>query len=254
MHRDLITDYAVVTEVVPVSELTNVKVKESNRKDEIQQQTKKAPKSVEVAVNKEEPKPIDEKKPEIKEEAEKIPDKNEKKPDKPEKPEQPKEIEKKKEENPKKKTDDSFEKSILKSLEEEAKKKNNKKVDKSFKDLADALKGETNKEYNQNLPMSMSEIDAIKSQISRNWNTTAFSGSVDAKTMQVVLEIKLDTGGNIISVKPKLERNRSPYYRPFVESTIRAVKSSSPLQNLSREKFHSWKEIEFRFDASGMIY
>jgi len=251
MHRDLITDYAVVTEVVPVSELTNVRIKESNRKDEISQQTKKAPKSVEVAMDKEKPKPVEDKKLEVKEDAEKIPDKREKKPEVPEKP---KEAEKKKEEKPKKKVDDAFGKNILKSLEEEAKKKNDKKIDKSFKDIADALKGETNKEYNQSLPMSMSEIDAIKSQISRNWNMSSFSGAVDAKTMQIILEIKLDIEGNILAVKPKLERNRSPYYRPFVESAIRAVKASSPLQNLSKDKFHSWKEIEFRFDASGTIY
>lgn len=252
VKRDMVTDYAVVTDIVAVSELTNVRVKDSNRKDSVQQQTKKAPKSAEVAQAQDKPKAEESKKEPAPVEAEKIPDKKLKKEEKP-KEEKPKEPEKKKEEQAKKQ-DDDFSRTILKSIEEEKKKKQDKKIDKNFKELADALKGDTNKDYNENLPMSVSEIDAIKGQISRNWNTSAFSGSADAKTMQVVLEIKLDMDGKVISVKPKLENHKSPYYRPFVESAVRAVKASSPLQNLQKEKYHTWKEIEFRFDASGMIY
>lgn len=261
--KDINTDYAYVVDVVPVSELTNVKVKASNRKDNTEQQTNKAPKASAEQQKEEEKsntKESSKKATETEKPAEKIPDKNvkeekkkeepkkdEKKPDKAKAKDEPK-----KDEKPKKK-DDSFEKSILKSLDSDAKKTDNKKVEKDFKDLADALKGDTNKDYNPNLPMSISEIDAIKSQIVKAWNTTSFSGAND-KGMQVIINIELDMDGNVIKVTPQKMSNNSPYYQVFVESAIRAVKKASPLQNLTKEKYHSWKEIEFRFDSAGMIF
>ncbi len=244
ISRDVNTDYAIVAEVVPISELTNIKVKSSEKIAEEQKESNKASKAVE------ENKPV-ETKPEPKvSEAEKVPDKSikDKKDIKPE----PKQEEKKKDDK-KKKKDDDFAKNILKSLDQEAKKKDNKKLDKDTKDTEKAVKGDTNKEYNANLPMSISEIDGIKSQITSKWNTAAFSGSTE-KAMQVVVKIELDMDGNVMSAKPVLENNASPYYRIFVESAVRAVKLASPIKNLSKDKYHIWKEIEFRFDSSGMIY
>jgi hypothetical protein len=247
------TDYAMVVDVVNISELTNVKVKKTDLKNDVSTQTKKAPKSAEKEQPKQESAKENPKEVKEKDDSEKIPDKNKKKPLKKEevKEEKPKKTEPKKEEKTKK--DDDFEKSILKSLEEEQKKKDDSKVDKQFKELADALKGDTNKQFNENLPMSMSEIDALKSQITKNWNTSAFNGAA-SKGMQVVVEIQLDIEGNVLMVKPQLASNSSPYYQAFVDSAVRAVKVSSPLKNLNKEKFSTWKDIEFRFDSSGMIY
>lgn len=240
-----IEDYAMVIDVVKASELTNIKVRTIERKDLEDTQTKKAPKS--QASQKDEavtpPKKEETKKVE---EAEKIPTKKEEK-----KVEQPKS--KPAEKTTPKKKDEEFEKSILKSLEEESKKKTDSKIDKSFKELEDALKGDTNKQFNENLPLSLSEIDMIKSQITRNWNTSSFSGAA-SKGMQVTVIINVDIDGNVLSALPELERNDSPYYRAFVDSAVRAVKMSSPLKNLDKEKFNQWKSIEFTFDSSGMIY
>ncbi len=250
-HKEIQTDYAMVVDVVNISELTNVKVKTTDKKNDESTQTKKAPKSQDVKQDAQE---------KSKEKIAKADDDSEKIPVKKETPKkqevnQEKKLEKEKKDDPKKKkkTDD-FEKSILKSLDEESKKKENKKVDKEFKDLADALKGDTNKEYNDNIPMSMSEIDAIKSQITKTWNTSSFSGA-NSKGMEIVVMIILDMEGNVLSVQPKTSiANSSPYFQAFTDSALRAVRAASPLKNLDKEKFGSWKEIEFRFDSSGMIY
>lgn len=251
MVRDVNTDYAIVAEVVPISELTNIKVKNTEKIAEKEKDSKKAPKAVEEP-KAEESKSDAKPEPKAKEtsDAEKIPDKNVK--DKKETKPEPKKEEKKKDDK-KKKKDDDFAKTILKSLEQETKKKNDKKIDKDFKDIEKSIKGETNKEYNPNIPMSISEVDGIKSQITSKWNTASFSGSAE-KGMQVVVKIELDMDGNVISALPIAENSSSPYYRAFVESAVRAVKSASPIQNLSKEKYHTWKDIEFRFDSSGMIY
>lgn len=257
-HRDLQTDYAIVTDVVTVSELTNVRVKQSDQKDKLESQTKKAPAAQEAKTEEEkkpdpkpEPKPEPKTEPKADADAEKIPDKKAPKEDKkPEKKQDKKPDDKT--EKPKKK-EESFEQTILKSIEQEKKKKNQKVIDKDFKDLEEALKGDTNKDYNPNIPMSISEIDAIKSQIVKKWNTSAFSGA-NSMGMRVVVVITLDMDANVISVAAKEESNSSPYYQAFVASCIRAVKAASPLQNLSKEKYGTWKEIEFTFDSSGMIF
>ncbi|MCE2993146.1 MAG: hypothetical protein ACK5WS_04585 [Alphaproteobacteria bacterium] len=263
-RTDVNQDFAMVVDVVPVSELTNVKVKTSDRKDNESTKTKKAPQAVEKEEDKkEEKKPETQKKENSKTqdlEAEKIPDKKvkeEKKKEekKPEPIKEKKDDKKAKEEKKNKKPkDDSFEKSILKSLDADAKKKDEAKLDKEFKDLSDALKGDTNKAYNDAAPMSVSEIDSIKSQIVKNWNTSSFAGASDAAGMQVIVVIELDMNANVVNVKPKPQSNGSIYYNVFVESAVRAVKMSSPLQNLPQDKFHRWKEIEFKFDSTGMIY
>ena len=249
-HKEIQTDYAMVVDIVNVSELTNVNVKTTDKKNDESTQTKKAPKSQDIKQESQD---------NSKEKIAKADDDSEKIPVKKETPKkevvnQEKKLEKnKKDDNPKKKKTDDFEKSIMKSLEEESKKKENKKIDKEFKDFAEAIKGDTNKEFNSNIPMSISEIDLIKSQITKNWNTTSFSGA-NSLGMEVIVMIILDMDGNVISAQPKLGSNSSPYYQAFVDSSVRAVKASSPIKNLDKEKFGSWKEIEFRFDSSGMIY
>lgn len=247
IKKDINTDYATVVEVVNISELTNVKVRDNAKQKPQKDTAKKAPPKSSMKESKPEPAKPQSKAAELN--AEKIPDKAIK-PDK--KKEEKKEEPKDKKEPVKK--DLNFEKAILKSLEESSKKDAEKKADKEFSDLEKALQGETNKEFNNNLPMSLSEIDAIKSQISRNWNTSSFSGAADAKDMSLTVKIDLDLEGNVLSVKPITSANNSRYYTPFVESAIRAIKASSPIKSLPKDKFHTWKEIEFNFDASGMIY
>ena len=83
-RSDVNQDFAMVIDVVPISELTNVKVKTSDRKDDESTKTKKAPQAVEKEEDKkedkkEEKRPEPAKKEESKKqdvEAEKIPDKN----------------------------------------------------------------------------------------------------------------------------------------------------------------------------------
>ncbi len=247
MVRDMNTDYAIVAEVVPISEITNIKVTHSEKLANKDKEVK-VPKAAEEPKQQEKREEVKPKEMKEVDEAVKIPDKKvkEKKEEKP----QPKDAKTKKED--KKKKEDDFAKKILKSLERSSSKAD-KKVDKDFKDIEKSLKAETNKEYNHNIPMSMTEVDGIKSQITSKWNTAVFSGSSE-KAMQVTVRIQLDMDGKVLSAQPVLDSNSSPYYNAFVESAVRAVRSASPIQSLSKDKYHTWKEIEFRFDSSGMIY
>ena len=120
--------------------------------------------------------------------------------------------------------------------------------------MDDAVQGETNTDYNPDLPMSISEISAIRSQIERAWNASAFSGGDENLSMKVTLRVGLDKDGNVLSVRPVSQSGSGSTYRAFVDSAVRAVHDASPLKNLPADKYHSWQEIELSFDSNGMIY
>lgn len=260
--KDVNHDYAIVAEVVPMSAITNIKTKQNSAKIADEKQTTPPPAP---EVKPAPPQKPDEKlapKAEQKKPAAAAPHDAEKIPDKKTTEKQPKLAatkpapDKDKKKDVKKPSDpDDFAKSILKSLTADAKKSDDaKKIDKDFKDLEKSLKGDTNKAYNPNIPMSINEVDGIRSQIISKWNTAAFSGSAE-KGLQVVIKITLDVQGNVLTATPEGATARaSAYYQPFVESAIRAVRLASPIKNLSADKYGSWKEIEFRFDSSGMVY
>ncbi len=250
IRSDVINEYAIVTDIVPISDLTNVNVKKKPAKDIEPKQDISHEKKKEIHEKIEKKENIEDKK----ESAEKVPIKKKeidvKKEEKKEKISKKTTDNVKKNEN-KKDTAEDFAKSILKNIDKKEEAQDKEKVD--FKDIDKLLNGDTNKEFNNNIPMSISEIDGIKSQIIRNWNTSSFSGSA-SDGMQVVILVELDMNAEVIKVSAKRENNTSKYYTPFVESAIRAVRISSPIQNLSKQKYSAWKEIELRFDSSGMIY
>ena len=271
--------------VMKDSEFENQNVSQKKIEPQVKEDNKPDPKP---EVKKDEPKK-EEIKPEVKndekttEDREKVPTKDvkkepdvkkdkEKKDKKPEKqPEvkkiEPKKVEKNKE-KPKKEvkkkkveSDDELANSVLKSLQEGGKKstKNNKDKQKSLNDIMEnAIKGDTTTEYDSEGDLSMSEIAAIRSQISQAWRVTAFSGGKDNKNMRVIVKIKVDENGEVNDVKIKDKSTPvgvdRQVYNAFVDSVMRAIKAASPLQNLPEEKYNTWNEMELTFDSSGMIY
>jgi outer membrane biosynthesis protein TonB len=252
-------DYAVVTDIVPISELTNVNVQKKTAKKEDKNEASKAKippsavkdKPLESKPTKQEKSEKSEKAAKAEPDAEKVPIKKLEEKLATPKPRKDEVAKEKKDDKSKKDHAQDFATSILKSLD--SKESSDKKPDVDFKNIEKLLQGETNKEFNEHLPMSISEIDAIKSQIVNKWNTASFSGAA-TEGMQVVVVIELDMNGTVLKAQAQTQSHASPYYRAFVESAVRAVHMASPLQHLTKEKYHSWREIEFRFDSSGMIY
>lgn len=123
-------------------------------------------------------------------------------------------------------------------------------------DIENAISGETNMDYNNNIRMSMTELDAIRSQI--HWNKTSFGfAAVEGhETMKVTLHITLAQDGSVLTVKPIkyfMDKNNS-IYQAFIDSTIRAVHIASPLKGLSHEKYNIWNEMNFTFGPDGIIH
>ena len=109
--------------------------------------------------------------------------------------------------------------------------------------------------YDDSMPVSMTEVSAIMSQIQRCWNIPA--GARDAQSLVVVLDVKLNQDGSLVSVS--LAENHARYasdsfYKAATDSAIRAVKRCTPLQGLPMEKYGSWQEMKMYFDPSKALF
>lgn len=175
----------------------------------------------------------DEKKPE--------PKKEEKKPE-PKKPDQ------------KKATEKDLE-AVLKSLKNKQSKEAKESKDKKAEDAGTKVKAE-NTNYDPGQPLSMSEMDAIRSQIAKYWSVPA--GAKDAFDLKPTLRVQLNQDGSLISVEladsSKARYASDPFFRAAADSAMRAVRQASPLQNLPADKYQTWRDIEMTFDPKNMLF
>lgn len=229
---------AISVEVLPISKLSNIKPSEKKKAED-------KPKP-------EEPKETQKPTPPVKTKEAVAPP-----------PPEPKKTEKKKEAPPKKKEpkkkeekkkEDDLE-AVLKAVKDTA----NKQNDKPKKTKAEAQDKDVqskSERYTAELPMSMSEQDAIRSQIAACWSVPA--GAKDAENLIVVLRIQLDQDGSVMTValaqESKSRYGSDTFFRSAADSAMRAVRQCSPLKNLPPEKYGSWRDMELTFDPRDMLY
>ena len=95
--------------------------------------------------------------------------------------------------------------------------------------------------------MSASEIDALRSTITKCWNMPA--GAPNPETLVVRLKLFLNADGTVAR-QPELVdtagRTSDPYFRAAAESAIRAVQVCAPYQ-LPADKYDDWAEITINF-------
>lgn len=227
-------------ELLPISEISNVKPSDKPITEEKKAQTVKTSKPVEPTVKEQPKEQAPPEKPAPAEKAEPLPS------DKP----KPKEEEKKKDDE-KKKQDDFA--ALLNQLKQETK----VVKDKTAKDNTNVEKNTTKSEapYDDSLPLSISEKDAIRSQFIPCWTMPA--GAKDAGSLAVRVKIKLQPDGAVLEATLADDlRGRyasDTYFRAAADSAIRAVYKCSPLKNLPQDKYGSWKDTELTFNPSDLM-
>ena len=179
----------------------------------------------------------------------------------PEKPkDEPKPQPKKEEKKPEKKKPDESLDDIMKKVADAAKSSpqtqpNPKPAPKQTAPVADTSNKPNNStQYDASQPMSMSELDAIKSQIAKCWNMPA--GAKDAQNLIVRLKLQYNPDGTL-SARPTLASDQGRYasdgfFRAAADSAIRAAQQCSPLVGLPADKYNTWKEIDMGFNPSEM--
>ena len=269
--KNITDDHIVTVEILPISEFTNVKTPKVKPKIRPIEEKKKEVSSA-TEPKKALPDPTFKPKPQITPDVVAKP--------KPEKPKEviktanieplakPKPIEKQKpkpepkKEEPKEPelTFDSVLKTVEEIVPEQEKSQNQEEEAVNFDDIEQMLtKPDEKIKYKPGLPMSLSEKDAIRQQIMRNWSLSSASGGKDAQSMVVTLNIKLARDGTVldIDVQESLRYNTDGFFRAMADSAIRAVHKSSPLKNLPPEKYDTeggWRELEINFDPRDMFF
>lgn len=238
----------IAVDILPISEVTNAKPSDQPLSKEEKPEPKKEEKMPTPPVKSETPPPPPEPTPEPKPEP--LPDPKKEEVKKEEKKPEPK-PEPKKEEKPKKAKEEDLA-AVLKSLKQEADKKKQEEADKQKKPPTESgtkVKAE-NTNYDASQPMSMSELDAIRSQIARCWSFNA--GAKNADALKVTLHVQLAQDGTVLQVEladeSKSRYASDSFYRSAAESAMRAVRLCSPLKNLPPDKFQTWHDMLMTFD------
>jgi outer membrane biosynthesis protein TonB len=204
-----------------------------------------------------EPKPEPEPEPEPKPKAEPEP--------KPEPKPVPKFTERKPPRKPK--PPDQFQ-SVLKTIEElkkapvpkperepEKKAKKPEPAKPTFEDaIAEALKQQpSTKSHNPTQPLSISEIDLVRRQISRCWNLPA--GAKGAKDMKIAIGVVMNRDGTVREARviDSARMLRDQFFRISAEAARRAVLNPrcNPLK-LPPEKYEQWQTMTLNFDPREM--
>ena len=255
-------------EILPTSELSNVKNENIVAKKAIEPEKSKEVKKSDTA-KKQDPTPVEakpeEKKEPIKEEekpkdAEKIPEKEpikkeEKKKD-PEKKLEPKIEPKKEAPKPKAKPkiapkeDDNID-SILKNLEEESIGTDSKILKKSNAEQAEGTKKTRGMEYNEESPFSITEKNYIKNRVQEHWREPA---GLDLKGVIIKIRMLLETNGELKKAQVIGSNCQlSASVCKLVEDTmLRAVKKASPFENLTIDRYDVWQENTLFFTPDTM--
>ncbi|MCR9071747.1 MAG: energy transducer TonB [Alphaproteobacteria bacterium] len=108
--------------------------------------------------------------------------------------------------------------------------------------------------FDPNQTLSISEMDAIRQQISGCWLVPA--GAKNAANLAVEINVTMNSDRTVRSAQV-VDRGRmqnDPFFRSAAESALRALKSPncSPLQ-LPPEKYDTWKNFTITFDPRDML-
>lgn len=253
MDKRVFEENVVTVELLPISEITNVKPQKKPAPTKKEKKTKLTALKPKPSL----PDPNKEYAPKIKPEP--LPKPKEPAPVKKDQAKKPVPVEKK---QPTKKTAEKPQKdmfaSVLKTVEKiEEHNSDNKEQDDKLKEIEDFLSKSKQTNYKPGIPLSLSEKDAIRQQIMSNW--TVLAGAKNAEDVVVTLNIALASSGEVVDVKIKnmLRYNSDSFYKAIVDSAVRAVYKSSPLKNLPPEKYDTkdgWRELELNFDPSDMFF
>ncbi len=227
-------------EIVPISEIANIKTENKSK-----QEAKIAKKSKQVKTSKPKQKKIPTP-PQKKIEKKPTPKKKEIVPNKKKAKVKKKPPKKKAQQN----NDDPME-SILKNLEKESKGTNAKTPTRSQDIQKQGNKTARGADYDEESPLSITEKLLVKGQIEKNWRPPV--GAEKLAEVRVLLHMTLEKSGEIKNVVIKniiCPLNSNTTCKLTAESAIRAVRKSSPIENLPSDRYDIWKEFNLIFDPS----
>jgi len=102
----------------------------------------------------------------------------------------------------------------------------------------------------QNVRMTQSELDALRSQVSQCWNPPV--GAVGAEDLNVRVRFSLSRNGDVSSQPQVMNSNSNPAFGAAASSAVRAVVRCQPY-SLPIAKYEAWQEVIINFDPREML-
>jgi outer membrane biosynthesis protein TonB len=126
--------------------------------------------------------------------------------------------------------------------------------DPSEQAASDAVSPSRSRDYQASEPVSMSEIDRVRRQIERCWNLPAGARGAENMVVSVRVEMNIDGTPGAAAVIEQERMGGDPPFRAAAESALRAVLNPRchPF-GLPREKYESWKTMTLVFDPKEMF-
>ncbi len=145
---------------------------------------------------------------------------------------------------------------VLESTEIAPKKKVKKtapKKDAFELEIARALSSKSNT-FDASRPVSISEIDLVRQQITRCWIVPA--GAKDVQDLVIEIAVQMNRDGTVrhAELRKSAGSMSDPFYRTAAESALRAVLNPrcQPFK-LPAKKFDRWKTMTLSFNPSDML-
>ncbi len=128
-------------------------------------------------------------------------------------------------------------------------------VQNNIKEIIDEIENKSIDDINENVILSINEIDMLRQQLSSCWNAPA--GAVIERGMQVTISAKvlqnMKVSSNSIRIVDTNISKTNPFYGPITDSAMRTLLNPecTPLK-LPKDKYNLWKNLTITFDYSIM--
>ena len=128
-------------------------------------------------------------------------------------------------------------------------------VKNKIKEDVEEVDNKSTDETDDNIMLSISEIDMLRQQLSSCWNAPA--GAVIERGMQVTISAKvlqnMNVSSNSVRIVDTNIAKTNPFYGPITDSAMRTLLNPecTPLK-LPQDKYNLWKNLTITFDYSIM--
>ncbi len=114
-------------------------------------------------------------------------------------------------------------------------------------------KSDTPETDDPDMPLSLSEEDALRQKIYRCWSVPSFAGSPDADKLFAKISFRLNQDGSIDG-QPEIEEVAGgAYAQNFAEGAVRAIRQCKPYDFLPADKYGSWRDVTLNFSLREMM-
>ena len=128
-------------------------------------------------------------------------------------------------------------------------------IENEAKDELEEVDNKNTDDTDDNIILSISEIDMLRQQLSSCWNAPA--GAVIERGMQVTISAKvlqnMKVSSNSVRIVDTNISKTNPFYGPITDSAMRTLLNPecTPLK-LPKDKYNLWKNLTITFDYSIM--